>query len=147
LEVVVVVVVATRQIWSQGDPGQLPLHSSSVLGFQWVNPVGRILATCLYAGHGSGESGTDMTSIGSSSSSSSATVTSTISSASVTPSSPSLIPGDDNTGCLSATGYSMSPYRGWRRAVPGDPSERWLGLRVPSTNRPVVWGRETAVVV
>jgi hypothetical protein len=41
----------------------------------------------------------------------------------------------------------MGPYRGWRKVVPGDPSKRWLGLRVPSFNRPVVQGREMVVVV
>jgi hypothetical protein len=76
-------------------------------------PMGRphgsiqIRVVCLYAGRGDVESGTDMTSIGSSSSS--ATATSTTSSSSVTPSSPSLILGDDNTGCLCATGRGHEP--------------------------------------
>jgi hypothetical protein len=29
----------------------------------------------------------------------------------------------------------MSPNRGWCKVVPGDLSERWPGLRVPSANR------------
>jgi hypothetical protein len=40
-----------------------------------------------------------------------------------------------------------NPYHGWRKVVPGDPSERWLDLRIPSVNRLVVRGRETVVVV
>jgi hypothetical protein len=78
-------------------------------------PVGRsrglirILAICLYAGRGGGESRTGMTSTGSLSSSSSATAPSTTSSASVTPSSLSLVPGDDNIGCLGATRYGHGP--------------------------------------
>jgi hypothetical protein len=107
----------------------------------------RILAVCLYAGHVGGESGTGMTSIDSSSSSSSTTVTSTTSSTSAAPSSPSLIPVMTTLAALAQLGTGMGPYRGWRRAVPGDPTKRWPGLRVPSANRSVVWGRETAVVV
>jgi hypothetical protein len=76
-------------------------------------------------------------------SSSSTTVTSTTLSSSLIPSSPSLIPGDDNTGCLCATGMGMGPYRGWRRAFPGDPTESQPGLRVPLSCRPVVQRRET----
>jgi hypothetical protein len=80
-------------------------------------PVGRphgliqIRVVCLYIGRGGVESSTGMTSTSLSSSSSSATVTSTTSSASATPSSPSLIPGDDNTGCLCATGYEHGPIQ------------------------------------
>jgi hypothetical protein len=67
----------------------------------------RIRVVCLYACCGGVESGTGMTSIDSSSSS--ATATSTTSSSSSIPSSPSLIPGDDNIGCLCATGYGHKP--------------------------------------
>jgi hypothetical protein len=48
---------------------------------------------------------------------------------------------------LAQPGTGMGPYRGWHKVVPGDPSKRWAGLRVPSANRPVVQGRETVVVV
>jgi hypothetical protein len=115
-------------------------------------PVGRprgpirILDVCLYTCRVGGESGTGMTLTGSSSSSSSAMMTSTTSSTSTTPSSPTLIPGDDNTSCLGASGMGTGPYCGWRRAVPGDPSERWSVLRVPSANRPVVRGREPVAI-
>jgi hypothetical protein len=78
-------------------------------------PVGRpcgsiqIRSVCLYAGHVGGELSIGMTSTGPSSSSSSATATLTTSSTSVIPSSPSLIPSGDNTGCLCATGYGHGP--------------------------------------
>jgi hypothetical protein len=89
-------------------------------------PVGRphgpirVSDVCLYADCVGGELGTGMTLIGPSSSSSLATVTSTTSSSSATttsttsstlatPSSPSLIPSDDNTGCLCTTGYGHEP--------------------------------------
>jgi hypothetical protein len=67
----------------------------------------QICVVYLYISLLGGDSGTGMTSIGSSSSSTSATVTSTISSTSATPSSPSLSPSlglsDDNTVRLHAT--------------------------------------------
>jgi hypothetical protein len=34
---------------------------------------------------------------------------------------------------------------GWHKAVLGNFSEKWLSLRVPLANRPVVRGRETVV--
>jgi hypothetical protein len=95
---------------------------ASILGARV--PVGRphgpiwIRIVFLYACHGDGKSGTGMTSTGSSSllvttttttSSSSAKATSTTPSASATPSSPSPIPGDENIGCLYATGYGHGP--------------------------------------
>jgi hypothetical protein len=76
-------------------------------------PVGQprgpiqIRVICLYAGLGGVESGTGMTSTGSSSLM--ATVTTTTSSSSATPSSPSLIPGEDNISCLCVTGYGHGP--------------------------------------
>jgi hypothetical protein len=69
----------------------------------------QIRSVCLYAGHVGGELSIGMTSTGPSSSSSSATATLTTSSTSVIPSSPSLIPSGDNTGCLCATGYGHGP--------------------------------------
>jgi hypothetical protein len=87
-------------------------------------PVGRprgpiwIRVICLYASCGDGELGSGMTSTGSSSllvttttttSCSSATSTSATPSAMATPSSPSPIPGDENTGCLYTTGYGHGP--------------------------------------
>jgi hypothetical protein len=42
-------------------------------------------------------------------------------------------------------GKDKGPNCGWHKAVPGDFSEKWLGLRVPSANSPVVRGRETVV--
>jgi hypothetical protein len=35
---------------------------------------------------------------------------------------------------------------GRHKEFPGDLSERWPGLRVPSANRLVVWGRKTMVM-
>jgi hypothetical protein len=35
---------------------------------------------------------------------------------------------------------SKNSNHGWRKGSPGDLSERWLGLRVPSANRPVGQG-------
>jgi hypothetical protein len=93
--------------------GSWPASLALILGARV--PVGQphgpiwICAVCLYAGHVGGESGTSMTSTNPSLSSSSATVTLTTSSTSMTPSSPSLILGDDNTGCLCATGYGHGP--------------------------------------
>jgi hypothetical protein len=46
---------------------------------------------------------------------------------------------------LAQPGKGMGPNRGWRKVAPGEPSERWTGLRVPSANRRVVRGRETVV--
>jgi hypothetical protein len=96
----------------------LILHARVLVG----RPRGliRIHVVYLYVGRVGGESGTDMTLTSPSSSSSSATATSTMSSSSatmtsttsstsVTPSSPSLIPGGDNTGCLCAIGYGHGP--------------------------------------
>jgi hypothetical protein len=48
---------------------------------------------------------------------------------------------------LAQLGKGMGPNRGWRKVAPGDFSEKLLGLRVPSTNRPVMRGREMVVVV
>jgi hypothetical protein len=87
-----------------------------------------------------------MTLAGSSLSSSSAMATSTTLSSLATPSSPCLIPGDDNTGCFCATGMEMDPYRGWRKAFLGNPTESWPGLKVPSAYRPVVRGKDIAGV-
>jgi hypothetical protein len=136
-----------------------PTSLASILGAR--GSVGRprgpiqMCVVCLYAGLLGGDSGTGMTSTGSLSSSSSATVTSTTSSTSVTPSSPYLSPspglGEDNTDRLSATGYEHGPIPWVAQGGSWRPhgevaTERWPGLRVPSTNRLVVQGRETMVV-
>jgi hypothetical protein len=78
-------------------------------------PVGQprgsiqIRAVCLYAGRGDGELGTGMTLTGSSSLLVTVTTTLATPYASATPSSPSPIPSDENTGCLYATGYEHGP--------------------------------------
>jgi hypothetical protein len=71
----------------------------------------RIHVVCLYIGLRGIDSGTGMTSTGSSSLSTTATTTKSSSSSSPTASSssPSPSPGDENIGCLYATGYGHEP--------------------------------------
>jgi hypothetical protein len=88
---------------------------------------------CLSAGL-DGESNTRKISMGSSSSSSSVMAI------------PSPPPSDSvMKGSTASTqpDKGKSPNRGGHKGSPDDFSKRWLGLRVPSTNRSMGRGRET----
>jgi hypothetical protein len=123
-----------------GDP-----HSGSLVPDLGARvPVGLpcaltwIYTVCLGAGL-KGESSTGKISMGSSSSSSSPAVIPSL------PLPPSESVMKDPTASTQP-GRGKSPNHGWRKGFPSDFSERWPGLRVPSTNIPVSRGREVGVV-
>jgi hypothetical protein len=90
-------------------------------GLIWIRVV------CLYDGLSGVDSGTGMTSIGSSSLSTTTTMTMSSSSSLAIPSSPSPSPGDENTGCLWATRYGHRPIPWMAQGGSRGPHEESVG--------------------